>query len=79
MNANTKTLLTVCRIASRNGSLPLVRAGKGRRDAPLSPPLYPSNPASRPSGILKPGQKTVTMLRLLTGYLWQDRASTMLY
>jgi hypothetical protein len=78
MNAHIKSLLTVCGIASRNGSLPLVRAGKSRRDAPLSPPLYPSNPALRPSATLIPSRKTVTMFRLHTGNLCQDRASTML-
>jgi len=78
MNANTKSLLTVYEIASRNGSLPLVGAGKGRRDAPLSRPLYQSNPTLRPSGILRPGQKTMPMLRLHSSRLCQYRASTIL-
>lgn len=78
MNANTKLLLTVYEIASRNDSLPLVGAGKGRRVAAVSRTLYPSNPSSRPSGILRPGQKTMPMLRLHSSRLCQYRASTIL-
>jgi hypothetical protein len=57
MNIHTKMQLNVSRIASRGGGVSLAQAGKGRRNALGSRLNYPSNPTSRPSGILRPGQK----------------------
>lgn len=78
MNAKTKSLLTVSAIAARNGSLPWVKTDKAQRNALFPLPLYPSNPASRPSGILTPAQETMPLLRLYACCLRQDRTSTIL-
>jgi hypothetical protein len=78
MNVHIKSLLTVCGIASRNGSLPLVKAGKSQRDELLSQSLYPFNPTSYPFDLPRLGQKTVIMLCLHAFSLRQNRASTIL-
>jgi len=75
MNAHTRMLLTVPGTAKRGWGLPLDRTGKRRCDTPLSQPLCPSNPASRPSCILRPDQ---FRLCLHASHLCQGRASTIL-
>ncbi len=57
MNAHTKTLLNVSRIASRNGGISLVRAGKDRRNTLCSRLVCPSNRATRQYDILTLRQK----------------------
>jgi hypothetical protein len=78
MNANTKTLLTVCGIASRNGGLPLAKTGKAQRDALLPQPLYPSNLTMHFPSILKPYQKLMSIFRLHASHLCQDCYSKVL-
>jgi hypothetical protein len=76
MNSPTNTLLHDSEIVSRNVGLPLVKTGKGRCNLLLTLLISPLNRISRPPHIPIPSLKTVTMLRLYTGLLCRDSAST---
>ena len=77
MNAHLKTMMNVSGIATRNGWLPLAKAGKVCVNTLMSRLVYPLNHLLRPFDIRTPCQKIVRRLCRYAFSICQQPASMM--